>query len=72
MIAALSPEGWRIEDRLDELRLKEAYQRLSEGDAEGATSVMKSLLPTFKECVIEFYQHAGTRTKQPTSRVASN
>lgn len=59
MVAALSPEGWRIQDRVDELRLKEAYLRLSEGDAEGARSVMKSLPPIFKERVIEFYQHAG-------------
>jgi hypothetical protein len=55
------PREEGVEDRLNALRLKEAYQRLREGDVEAAVSLVSSLqeTPHLEEEVLKFYEEAN-------------
>jgi hypothetical protein len=50
-----------VEDKLEVLRLKEAYLRLREGDMETAVSIVSTLIssPRLEEEVLKFYEEAG-------------
>jgi hypothetical protein len=55
------PRDKAVEDKLDRLRLKEAYQLLREGDAKAAVSLVSSLHNSqlLEEEVLKFYEEAG-------------
>jgi hypothetical protein len=55
------PRDKAVEDKLDRLRLKEAYQLLREGDTKAAVSLVSSLHSSqhLEEEVLKFYEEAG-------------
>jgi hypothetical protein len=55
------PRNKAVEDKLDRLRLKEAYQLLREGDTKAAVSLVSSLHNSqlLEEEVLKFYEEAG-------------
>jgi hypothetical protein len=55
------PRNKAVEDKLDRLRLKEAYQLLREGDTKAAASLVSSLHNSqlLEEAVLKFYEEAG-------------
>jgi hypothetical protein len=55
------PSEERLEDKLEALKLKEAYLRLREGDIETAASIVSTLHknPHLEEEVLKFYEEAG-------------
>jgi hypothetical protein len=55
------PREREVEDKLEKLKLKEAYLRLREGDRETAVSLVSTLhnSPRLEEEVLKFYEEAG-------------
>jgi hypothetical protein len=55
------PREREVEDKLEKLKLKEAYLRLREGDLETAVSLVSTLhnIPRLEEEVLKFYEEAG-------------
>jgi hypothetical protein len=65
MNSALAAHPRECEDRLERLRLKEAYLRLREGDTEGAVSIVSSLhRSSCLDEVLRFYDEAGLSSEK--------